>query len=56
MSRQELEQLSKPRLIEIILQQQALIEQVQARVAQLEDQIERLIQPPKDSSNSLATR
>lgn len=52
MSRQELEQLSKPRLIEIILQQQALIEQVQARVAQLEDQIKGLIQPPKDSSNS----
>ena len=52
MSRQELEQLSKPRLIEIILQQQALIEQLQARIAEIEELIKRLTQPPKDSSNS----
>jgi len=32
--------------------QQALIEQLLARVATLEDQIERLTQPPKDASNS----
>jgi len=45
MTRQELEQLSKPQLIEIILQ-------LQARLAQLEEQIQRLSQPPKDCSNS----
>ncbi len=59
MTRQELEQLSKAELIEIILQQQttmlqqqALTEQLQARVAELEDLIKRLTQPPKDASNS----
>ena len=64
--RQQLQQLSKSELIEIILQQQAVIEQqqarilqqqglseqLQARVAELEEQIKRLLQPPKDSSNS----
>ena len=59
MTRQQLEQLSKAELIEIILQQQAtilqqqaLIEQLLARVAQLEELITRLTQPPKDASNS----
>ncbi len=35
-SRKQLEQLSKAELIKIILRQQALIEQLQARVAELE--------------------
>jgi len=52
MTREELQQLSKPQLIEIILCQQALIEQLQARVAQLEEWIKHLTQPPKDCSNS----
>lgn len=52
MTREELEQPSKAELIEIILQQQALIEQLLARVPALEDQIQRLTQPPKDASNS----
>jgi len=51
-TRQELQQLSKPELIETILQQQALIDQLQVRVAQLEDLVKRLTQPPKDASNS----
>jgi len=52
MTREQLEQLSKAELVEIILQQQATIEQLLARVARLEDQIKRLTQPPKDASNS----
>jgi len=52
MTREELQQLSKPQLIEIILCQQALIEQLQARVAQLEEWIKQLTRPPKDCSNS----
>jgi len=52
MTREEVQQLSKPQLIEIILRQQALIEQLQARVAQLEEWIKQLTQPPKDCSNS----
>ena len=52
MMRQQLQQLSKSELIEIILQQQTLIEQLQARVAELEEQIKRLTQPPKDATNS----
>jgi len=52
MTRKQLEQLLKAELIEIILQQQALIEQLQARVAELERAINRLTQPPKDASNS----
>ncbi len=52
MIRQQLQQLSKSELIAVILQQQALIEQLQARVAELEEQIKRLTQPPKDCSNS----
>ena len=52
MLRQELERLTKPQLVEIILQQQALIQQLQPRVAQLEEQIKRLSDPPKDSGNS----
>ena len=35
MRRKQLQQLAKPELIEIILQLQALIEQLQARVAEL---------------------
>lgn len=45
MTRQELEQLSKAELIEIVLD-------LQARLAALEDQVNRLTQPPKDASNS----
>ncbi len=45
--RQQLQQLSKSEVIEVILQQQARIEQLQARVAQLEEQIKRLTQPPR---------
>ena len=52
MTREQLEQLSKGELVEIILQQQATIEQLQARVAQLEELVNRLTQPPKDASNS----
>ena len=52
MTGKQLQQLSKPELIEIILRQQALIEQLQARVAELEEQINRLTEPPKDASNS----
>ena len=47
MRRKQLQQLSKPELIEIILRQQALIEQLQARVAELEEQIKRLTEPPQ---------
>ncbi len=52
MIRQQLQQLSKSEVIELILQQQAVIEQLQVRVAELEEQIKRLTQPPKDCSNS----
>jgi len=59
MSRQELEQLSRAELIEIVLQQQAtllhqqaLLGQLQARVGALEELLTRLTQPPKDASNS----
>jgi len=59
MTRQELEQLSKAELIEIILQQQAtilqqqsLIAHLQAAVAELQEQLRRLTQPVKDASNS----
>ncbi|MFH0916935.1 MAG: IS66 family transposase [bacterium] len=45
MSREQLEQLSKAELIEIILQ-------LQARLAELEELVKRLTQPPKDASNS----
>ena len=45
MNRQELGQLSKAELIEIVLN-------LQARLAVLEDQIKRLTQPSKDASNS----
>ena len=45
MTRQQLEQLSKAELIEIVLD-------LQARLAALEDQVNRLTQPPKDASNS----
>lgn len=45
MTRKQLEQLSKAELIEINLQ-------LQTRVAQLEEQIKRLTEPPKDASNS----
>lgn len=59
MTREQLEQLSKAELIEIILRQQeiielqkARIEQLEARVSELEAQIERLSGPPKDHTNS----
>ena len=52
MPRTQLQQLAQPELIEIILRQQALIQQLQARVAELEEQIKRLIEPPKDCINS----
>jgi hypothetical protein len=59
MTREQLRQLSKDELIDIILRQQeiielqqARIEQLEARVAQLEAQIERLTGPPKDHTNS----
>ncbi|MDI9582878.1 MAG: IS66 family transposase [Acidobacteriota bacterium] len=45
MTREQLEQLSKAELVEIVLG-------LQARLAAVEDQIKRLTQPPKDSSNS----
>jgi len=51
-TREELPQLSKAELIEIVLAQQALIEQLQVRVAELEEQLKRLTGPPKDCSNS----
>ncbi len=44
-TRKQLQQLSKPELIEIILQ-------LQVRVAELEEQSKRLTGPPKDSTNS----
>ena len=52
MTRQELQQLSQAELIEIILQQQALISQLQDAVAELQEQIRRLTQPAKNASNS----
>ena len=59
MTREQLQQLSKDELIDIILRQQdiielqqARIEQLEARGAQLEAQIERLTEPPKDHTNS----
>ena len=51
MRREQLEEFSEGELVEIILQQQATIEQLLARVATLEDQIKRLTQPPKDASD-----
>ncbi len=52
MTRKQLQQLAQPEPIENILRQQALIEQLQARVAELEEQIKHLGKPPKDASNS----
>jgi len=59
MTREQLEQLSKDELIDIILRQQeiielqqARIEQLETRVAQLEARVERLTGPPKDHTNS----
>ena len=52
MTREQLQQLSKDELIEIILRQQEIIEQLQARVAAWEAQVERLTDPPKDHTNS----
>jgi transposase len=59
MTREQLQQLSKDELIDIILRQQEIIElqqarigQLEARVAQLEAQVERLTAPPKDHTNS----
>jgi hypothetical protein len=59
MTSQELLQLSKPQLVQIILQQQAailqqqkLIAKLEARLAELEALVKRLTQPPKDASNS----
>lgn len=59
MTREQLEQLSKDELIDIILRQQEIIELQQARierletrVAQLEARVERLTGPPKDHTNS----
>ena len=52
MTREQLQQLSKDELIEIILRQQETIEQLQVRVSELEAQIERLTGPPKDHTNS----
>ena len=48
----QLQQLSKPELIEIILRQQALIEQFQARVADLDEQLDRFTGARKDCTNS----
>ena len=45
MTCKQLQQLSKPELIEINLQ-------LQARVAELEEQIRPRTEPPKDSTNS----
>ena len=45
MTRKQLQQLSTPELIDVILR-------LQARVAELEEQIKRLTEPPKDASNS----
>jgi len=36
----------------MVTRQQALIEQLQARVAELEEQLKRLSKPPKDCTNS----
>lgn len=52
MTREQLETLSKDELIDIILRQQEIIEQLQARVSELEAQVERLTGPPKDHTNS----
>lgn len=52
MTREQLEQLSKDELIDIILRQQAYIEQLETRVAQLEARVDRLTGPPKDHTNS----
>lgn len=45
MTRKQLQQFSKPELIEIILQ-------LQARVAELQEQIKPLAEPAKDYTNS----
>ena len=45
MSPEQLEDLSKAELVEIVLN-------LQARVGELEELIKRLTQPPKDASNS----
>ena len=42
MTRKQLQQLTKPEMIEIMLRQQALIEQLEVRVAELEEQIKHL--------------
>jgi hypothetical protein len=52
MTREQLEQLSKDELIDIILRQQTYIERLETRVAQLEARVERLTGPPKDHTNS----
>lgn len=52
MIRQQLQQLSRSEVIAPVFQQQVVVEQLQVRVAELEEQIKRLTQPPKDSSNS----
>ena len=52
MTREQLQQLSKDELIDIILRQQTYIERLETRVAQLEARVERLTGPPKDHTNS----
>lgn len=54
MTHEQPQQLPEAELIEIIPGQQALIVQLQARVAQLEEQTKRLTQPPKDASSPRA--
>jgi transposase len=49
---QQLQELSKAELIEIILEQHALILQLQAQIAELQEQLKRLTRPSKDASNS----
>ena len=58
-TREQLEQLSREELIEVVLGQQRMIEQLQvmvvdlqSRVAELEEQVGEGSGPPKDSSNS----
>ncbi|OIO90474.1 MAG: hypothetical protein AUJ92_18730 [Armatimonadetes bacterium CG2_30_59_28] len=52
MTQHELNSFSKAELIAIVLQQQKTIARLEARIADLEEQVQRLSAPPKTPANS----